>query len=363
MSDSKGQSRIREDGLGPDFVEPFDGSGANNATVAHDGVRGSSPRGSGRSVYRRPDDGELVAVDLAVPLENRSGDDPFDVDKVDAVSGSDLDPTGVLGADGVDAVHDVAANDPGTLLELGGREARGEEEYQGEGPLHVTDSTGKSYRWLKALVWVVAGLVAAVMAFAIFEPVQVLPRLRVAPGFSLSDQAGAALTSEDGRGAVTLYAFMPSDCGPECDDINQTMRDVQTRLDTQAGEGDPEFNMVTVALDSPSSDELSASALAAGADGERWRWVTADEEQLRSTVGDGFRVYFDVLPTGSVEFDRTFVIVDGEGLIRGEYTYSTIASDADRITRHMGLLFEEIRNSDGNTALLYEAAHVFLCYP
>lgn len=79
--------------------------------------------------------------------------------------------------------------------------------------------------------------------------------------------------------------------------------------------------------------------------------------------GAGFRVYYDADESGAVDFDQTFVIVDGRGLIRGEYAYATLASDADRLTRHIGLLGEEIRNAGGNTGLLYEAAHVFLCYP
>ena len=57
------------------------------------------------------------------------------------------------------------------------------------------------------------------------------------------------------------------------------------------------------------------------------------------------------------------MIVDGNGLVRGEYTYATLASDADRLTRHIGLLGNEIRNAGGNNKLIYEAAHIFLCYP
>ena len=57
--------------------------------------------------------------------------------------------------------------------------------------------------------------------------------------------------------------------------------------------------------------------------------------------------------------DRCRVIpfgVDVEGFRR-------LASDADRITRHIGVLAEEIRNSHGVASFAYEAAHVFLCYP
>jgi protein SCO1/2 len=201
------------------------------------------------------------------------------------------------------------------------------------------------------------------MAFAIFEPVQVLPRIRIAPGFSFIDQTGASLTSEDGSGAVTLYSFAPTTCGDECDPIFDTVAEVIDRVAKEVDLGGAEFKAVTVALDTNRPDVLTEAATRTGADGEAWRWVGADSDALRAVVGGGFGVYYDATEPGQVVFDQTYVIVDGTGLIRGEYTYATLASDSDRLTRHIGLLGEEIRNSDGNTALLYEAAHVFLCYP
>lgn len=198
------------------------------------------------------------------------------------------------------------------------------------------------------------------MAFAVFEPIQVLPRIRIAPGFALVDQSGATLTSEDGRGVVTLYTFVPAVCAEECDLVHETMAEVGERVESEVDMGDAEFRMVTIALDTADPAELAAAAERSGADGERWRWAGAQPEALKPVVGGGFGVYYDE-STGA--FDRTYVIVDGSGLIRGEYTYATLASDTDRLTRHVGLLGAEIRNADGNTALLYEAAHVFLCYP
>lgn len=40
-----------------------------------------------------------------------------------------------------------------------------------------------------------------------------------------------------------------------------------------------------------------------------------------------------------------------------------LASDADRLTRHLSLMGDELRNVAGPAALVYEAAHIFLCYP
>lgn len=209
---------------------------------------------------------------------------------------------------------------------------------------------------------VVGLLVAGVMAFAIFEPVQVLPRIRLGPGFSLVDQSGAFYTSENSRGSVTLYSFAPTDCGDRCDAVHETMAEVGERVRSTVDLGEAEFRQVTVALDSSDPAELAAAASESGADGSEWIWAGAEEPHRKDVVGAGFRVFYDN-SGAETEFDPVFVIVDGSGLIRGEYRYATLAADADRLTRHIGLLGEEIRNANGNAALVYEAAHVFLCYP
>jgi len=50
------------------------------------------------------------------------------------------------------------------------------------------------------------------------------------------------------------------------------------------------------------------------------------------------------------------------GIVRGQYRYETLASDVDRISRHVGVLAEEVQKSTGANRLVYEAAHLFLCY-
>jgi protein SCO1 len=205
-------------------------------------------------------------------------------------------------------------------------------------------------------------VVAAVLAFAIFEPVQVLPRIRIAPGFAFVDQSGAAYTSEDGRGAITLYNFAPADCGEECDVMHATMAEVGDRMRSVDLSG-ADFRRITVALDTGDPEQLAAAAADTGADGDTWTWVGAGESVLKEVVGAGFRVYFDRSEPGEIDFDPVFVIVDGTGLIRGEYRYASLVSDADRLTRHLSLMGGELRNADGPASLVYEAAHVFLCYP
>lgn len=56
------------------------------------------------------------------------------------------------------------------------------------------------------------------------------------------------------------------------------------------------------------------------------------------------------------------MLVDGWGIIRGKYRYQVRVPDSERIVRHITVLAEEVQKSKGANKLIYEAAHLFLCY-
>ncbi|HRW39589.1 MAG: SCO family protein [Acidimicrobiales bacterium] len=206
-------------------------------------------------------------------------------------------------------------------------------------------------------------LLGAVLAFAVLQPIKVLPRIRLAPGYALHDQHGDPLTSETARGSITLYSFAPLDCGERCDDVFATLREVRERARTEVDLGDVDLQLVTVALaDDPTAEQLAAAAAASGADGEVWRWAGGDVDRIRTLVGAGFRRYVEFAPDGTVEFDPGFVLVDGAGVVRAELRYQTESPDADRLVRRLGVLGDELRLAHGPAAAAYEAAHLFLCY-
>ncbi|MEA2003079.1 MAG: SCO family protein [Actinomycetota bacterium] len=208
-------------------------------------------------------------------------------------------------------------------------------------------------------------IIVAAFAFAIFEPIQVLPRIRLSPGFLLVDQDAQSLTSEDVRGDIVLYTFGYTGCGELCDTLNATMREVQTRLDEVDIADDVGIRFVSISFD-PEADTpevLDAYATSVGADGEQWAFATAEPDHLANVVKAGFKTYYEENDEGTFSFDPAFVLVDGWGVVRGEYRYQTNASDADKILHHLDILGEEIRNAHGAAGLAYEAAHFFLCYP
>lgn len=204
----------------------------------------------------------------------------------------------------------------------------------------------------------------AVFAFKVFQPIQVLPRMQLAPAFSLIDQNNAPLTSEDLRGRITLYTITYSNCPLPCYNINETLREIQSRLDEAHLDG-IEVNFVTISID-PDRDTpevLNAYVQSIGADTSNWRFATTSNKALLKTIiGSGFEIYYEDKGGGTFAFDPTLILVDGWGIVRSEYRYATEVSTADRILRHLGVLAEEIRNSKGAAKLAYEAAHLFLCY-
>jgi protein SCO1/2 len=206
--------------------------------------------------------------------------------------------------------------------------------------------------------------VLSAIAFKVFQPVQVVPRIRLAPGFSLTDQNGERLTNEDLRGKFVVYNFIYTRCPEPCGDLNQTMQEIQARID-EPQLGDLEIQFITISFD-PEHDtpeKMQEYADTLGADEAQWKFVTTtDNALLKAIIGGGFEAYYDQNDDGTFQFDPKFVLVDGWGIVRGEYRYQTEVPDTDRILRHIGVLAEEVHNSQGTASLAYEAAHYFLCY-
>lgn len=200
------------------------------------------------------------------------------------------------------------------------------------------------------------------LAFAIFRPILVLPRIGLAPGFALQDEAGQRFTSEDLRGQLVLYNFTYTRCAAPCPVTGDVMRAVQMRLGEVETGGIP-VTLVTISFD-PEHDTpavLSQYAAQVTPDTQNWRFLSGDAEKLKWIIGGGFGVYYQAQEDGSFAFDPAFMLVDGNGILRAEYR--TAAPEMDRILRDIGLVAEEANNSQGAKRAAYEAAHLFLCYP
>lgn len=128
------------------------------------------------------------------------------------------------------------------------------------------------------------------------------------------------------------------------------------------------YALVTISVDpeQDTPDMLKAYAAQFGADQANsvtWDWLTGDVQRTKYVVGGGFSVFYEDQPgtTDTVTVDPRYVLVDGAGLIRAEYRTADL--DVDRVMRDIGILVDEVQNSQGAARLAYEAAHLFRCYP
>lgn len=203
---------------------------------------------------------------------------------------------------------------------------------------------------------------AAALAFSILQPIQVLPRISLSPGFALTDQAGKRLTNEDLRGHLVLYNFTYMNCSPPCPQTSAAMHIVQQRLPQMNTRGVP-IDLVTISFD-PAHDQpaqLRHYAEQVGANLTNWHFVSGAPLNLKNVIGGGFGAYYQAEADGSFTFDPMFVLVDGLGIIRAKYRGSEL--DPAIVQRDIELVTAEARNSKGAVRFAYEAAHLFLCYP
>jgi protein SCO1/2 len=207
-------------------------------------------------------------------------------------------------------------------------------------------------------------LIISAFSFKVFQPIKVLPRMRLSPAYSFVDQDGQPLTSETLRGQFVLYSFTYTHCPEPCYNTNETIKEIQSRLgEVELGNIPVSFVTISIDPDRDTPEVLNAYGKALGADFSHWKFATTTNKALLKTiVGSGFETYYEDKGDGTFALDPGFVLVDGWGIIRAEYRYTTEISDADRILRHFGVLAEEVQNSTGSAKLAYEAAHLFLCY-
>jgi protein SCO1/2 len=200
----------------------------------------------------------------------------------------------------------------------------------------------------------------ALLAFITFQPIKVLPRLMLAPGYGLTDQNDQPLSSEDLRGQITLYNFTYANCAEPCPPSTAFMRAVQDELPTLNLQ--VPVRLVTISVDAQrdTPEALRAFGERIGADFARWSFLTADEARLRQVVGGAFGMYFNRKLDGAFELDTRMWLVDGWGMVRAEY--STRLPTLSRVLRDIRLVGEEAANSVGVARYAYEAAHLFGCY-
>lgn len=131
--------------------------------------------------------------------------------------------------------------------------------------------------------------------------------------FTLTERSGATVTQAELRSHIWIADFIFTSCAGPCPMMTAKMSDLQTAL-----QNIPKVKLVSISVD-PDRDTpevLSEYAQKFEADADRWWFLTGPMSQITPLAVERFKL-------GSVEnpiFHSTrFVLVDGQGRIRGYY--------------------------------------------
>jgi protein SCO1/2 len=153
-----------------------------------------------------------------------------------------------------------------------------------------------------------------------------LPVLRAVPDFSLTDQTGTTVSKDSLRGNIWIANFFFSRCQGPCPQLTARMAEMQKALAKAPG-----VKLVSVTVD-PAYDTpevLRKYGEEFQADPEKWKFLTGDPEVVKQLVREGFMQMLAEEPDGEPVHGTTFVMVDGNGMVRGVY----MLEDPDLISK------------------------------
>jgi len=137
--------------------------------------------------------------------------------------------------------------------------------------------------------------------------------------FRFTDQTGAPVTLESLRGHAWAACFVFTRCTGPCPKVSATMKALQSAVQ------DPEVRLVSITVDAAfdTPEVLSKYAEVLGADAQRWKFLTGDEQEIAAWIRASFLspVERDASqPVGESITHRTSIeAVDKQGRVRGFY--------------------------------------------
>lgn len=223
-------------------------------------------------------------------------------------------------------------------------------------------SVSRVRRALYGVAALFAALVLLILWFAIARPVQVLPRIGQAPAFMLTDQDGRWISDADLRGRVLIINFAHTRCGERCAAME---RSLLTLVDALRADGrlGTQVRLVTISVDADGDTPPALRAYAERlnvAAPEEWIFLTGSARELKQLIGGGYGVYYRMNGETVDLVDQRAVLVDETGLLRAGYDGTRL--DPAIVLRDIGLVEQEA-NSSATARPIYEAAHIFVCYP
>jgi protein SCO1/2 len=177
---------------------------------------------------------------------------------------------------------------------------------------------------IKPIVWVIAFIaVAALIGLAYVSlkntrpamPSAPLEKLARVPEFTLTDQTGNAFGSADLKGKIWVANFIFTRCKGPCPLITTRMAELNGKLKKTHNE--VKLASFTVDPEHDTPEVLSKYGTNLAANPADWKFLTGSPEAMNEIVVKGLLQPLAKEPDGTPAHSQRFVIVDGDGWIRG----------------------------------------------
>lgn len=135
------------------------------------------------------------------------------------------------------------------------------------------------------------------------------------PDFQFTDQTGAPFGLADLKGKIWVANFIFTRCQGPCPAMTARMSELNQKLGRTAGA----VNLVSFSVD-PDYDQpavLAGYAGKSGADAARWKFLTGPKDSVDALVVKGLLQPLANDPAGTPAHSVRFVLVDGDGMLRG----------------------------------------------
>lgn len=154
---------------------------------------------------------------------------------------------------------------------------------------------------------------AGILAFLfLYKPAKPMPEYGKAPAFSLTDHRNQTFQAKQLEGKVWVADFFFSTCPGPCPKMAGNMKKLQDAF----GERD-DVHLVNITVYPEYDDpEVLADYAKKNRAGDRWHFLTGDEETLLDLSVNGFMIGD---PEHLLNHSTKFVLVDRAGNIRGFY--------------------------------------------
>jgi len=169
----------------------------------------------------------------------------------------------------------------------------------------------KIFIWFGAGV-IIMGIIAAAVIGQAKKSQTDLPEYGEVPQFEFVNQDGEPYGLEDFKGKVSVLDFIFTNCPGPCPIMSSKMEDLYNYYD-----GAEQVQFISISVD-PARDTLEALqayAVRHSVDDDRWNFLRAPIDEVKTLSVEGFMLGGD-FPMGH---STKFVLIDQQGQIRGYY--------------------------------------------